>query len=113
MAKDIIRNFKTLKLVPKKYQKFARIYDHTGLSTKCTLIKTSFKKARTGTMAKFRPFVDALVEILILNFFSVKWFPQNMHFFIFFHVCPESRLHLLEIKKIKVFLNFFFEFYLY
>ena len=46
---------------PKKYQKIARGYDHTGLSTKCTLIKTGFKSLRTGTEAKIRPFVDALV----------------------------------------------------
>ena len=38
-----------------------RMYDRTGLSTKCTLIKNGFKNARTGTKAKFRPFVDALV----------------------------------------------------
>ena len=36
------------------------MYDRTGLSTKCTLIKSGFKNARTGTKAKFRPFVDAL-----------------------------------------------------
>ena len=48
---------------PKKYQKIAIMYDRTGLSTKCTLIKTGFKNARTGTKAKFRPFVDALVSI--------------------------------------------------
>ena len=49
-------------LGPKKYQKIARMYDRTGLSTKCTLIKTGFKNARTGTKAKFRPFVDALIS---------------------------------------------------
>ena len=38
------------------------MYDRTGLSTKCTLIKTGFKNARTGTKAKFRPFVDALAD---------------------------------------------------
>ena len=38
------------------------MYDRTGLSTKCTLIKTGFKNARTGTKAKFRPFVDALTH---------------------------------------------------
>ena len=38
------------------------MYDRTGLSTKCTLIKTGFKNARTGTKAKFRPFVGALVN---------------------------------------------------
>ena len=38
------------------------MYDRTGLSTKCTLIKTGFKNARTGTKAKFGPFVDALVQ---------------------------------------------------
>ena len=32
------------------------MYDRTGLSTKCTLIKTGFQNLRT----KFRPFVDAL-----------------------------------------------------
>ena len=37
------------------------MYDRTGLSTKCTLIKTGFKNLRTGTEAEFRPFVDALV----------------------------------------------------
>ena len=37
------------------------MYDRTGLSTKCTLLKTGFKNLRTGTEAKFRPFVDALV----------------------------------------------------
>ena len=36
------------------------MYNHTGLSTKCTLIKTGFKTLRTGTEAKFRPFVDSL-----------------------------------------------------
>ena len=46
---------------PKKYQKIARMYDRTGLSTKCTLIKTGLKNLRTGTEAKFRPFVDALI----------------------------------------------------
>ena len=38
------------------------MYDRTGLSTKCTLIKTGFKNLRTGTEAKFRPFVDALFQ---------------------------------------------------
>ena len=51
-----------LNLGPKKYQKIARMYDRTGLSTKCTLIKTGFKNLRTGTKANFRPFVDALME---------------------------------------------------
>ena len=37
------------------------MYDRTGLSTKCTLMKTGFKNLRTGTVAKFRPFVDALM----------------------------------------------------
>ena len=49
-----------LELGPKKYQKIPRMYDRAGLSTKCTLIKTSFKNLRAGTEAKFRPFVDAL-----------------------------------------------------
>ena len=37
------------------------MYDRTGLITKSTLIKTGFKNLRTGTKAKFRPFVDAVV----------------------------------------------------
>ena len=41
-----------------------RMYDRTGLSTKCTLIKNGFKNLRTGTNANFRPFVDALVEYI-------------------------------------------------
>ena len=48
-----------LGLGPKKYQKIARMYDRTGLSTKCTVIKTGFKNFRTGTEVKSRPFVDA------------------------------------------------------
>ena len=36
------------------------MYDRTGLSTKCSLIKTGSKNLRTGREAKFRPFVDAL-----------------------------------------------------
>ena len=39
------------------------MYDRTGLSTKCTLIKTGFKNLRTGMEAKFRPFVDALTQV--------------------------------------------------
>ena len=46
---------------PKKYQKMARMYNRTGLSTECTPIKTGFENLRTGTEAKFRPFVDALI----------------------------------------------------
>ena len=53
-------------LGPKKYQKIARMYDRTGLSTKCTLIKTSFKNLRTGMEAKFRPFVNALFSLYSL-----------------------------------------------
>ena len=52
---------------PKKYQKIARMYDCTGLSRKCTLIKTGFLNLRTGTGTKFRPFVDALVWRLLLS----------------------------------------------
>ena len=51
----------TTEVGPKKYQKIARMYDRTGLSTKCTLVKTGFKNLPTGTEAKFRPFVDALI----------------------------------------------------
>ena len=47
----------------------ARMYDRTGLSTKCTLIKHGFKNLRTGTEAKFRPSVDALDEL----FNSIKF----------------------------------------
>ena len=50
---------------PKKYQKMARMYDRTGLNTKCALMKTSFKNHRTGTKANFRPFVDALCYSVI------------------------------------------------
>ena len=52
------------KLGTKKYQRIARMYDCTGLSRKCTLIKTGFKNLRTGTKANFRPFVDALGNIM-------------------------------------------------
>ena len=41
----------------KKVQKNARMYDLTGLSRKCTLIKN----LRSGTEAKFRPFDEALL----------------------------------------------------
>ena len=54
-------------LGPKKYQNIARMYDRTGLSTKCTLMKTGFKNLRTGTKANFRPFVDALPAIPALQ----------------------------------------------
>ena len=50
-----------LVLRPKKYHRIARMYDRTGLRTKCTLIETVCKNLRTGTEAKFRPFVDALI----------------------------------------------------
>ena len=40
------------------------MYDRTGLSTKCTLIKSGFKNLRIGTEAKFRPFVDALILLI-------------------------------------------------
>ena len=53
-------------LGPKEYQKIARMYNRTGLSTKCTLIKIGFKNLRTGTEAKFRPFVDALTKIIAI-----------------------------------------------
>ena len=60
--------FGCIKLGPKKCQKIARMYDRTGLSTKCTLIKTGFINLRTGTEAKIRPFVDALlVELSIFK----------------------------------------------
>ena len=49
-----------LQVGPKKYQKIARMYDRTSLSTKCTFMKTGFKNLRTGTKAKFRPFVVLL-----------------------------------------------------
>ena len=62
---------------PKKYQKIARMYDPTGLSTKCTLIKTSFKNARTGTKAKFRPFVDALSCPFCLGQPSLSRYPAS------------------------------------
>ena len=52
------------KVGPKKYQKIARMYDGTGLSMKCTLIKTILKTSVSGTEAKFRPFVDALILLI-------------------------------------------------
>ena len=51
----------------KKYQKIAIMYDCTGLSTKCTVIKTGFKNFRTGTEAKFRPSVDALIRAYLTS----------------------------------------------
>ena len=61
IAREAISDFGAFLIGPKKCQKIAIMYDHTGLSTKCTLIKTGLKNVRTGTKAKFRPFVDALV----------------------------------------------------
>ena len=49
------------RLGPKKHQELARMYDRSGLSTKYTLLKTGFKNLSTGTEAKIRPFVDALL----------------------------------------------------
>ena len=48
------------------------MYDRTGLSTKCTLIKTGFKNLRTGTQAKIRPLVDALLPINLKAFQVLK-----------------------------------------
>ena len=48
------------------------MYDRTGLSTKCTLIKTGFKSLRTGTEAKIRPFVDALISMQIQEQLTAK-----------------------------------------
>ena len=62
--KNVLKSKYAASLGPKKYQKIARMYDRTGLSTKCTLIKTGFKNLRTGTEAKFRSFVDALFDPL-------------------------------------------------
>ena len=61
------QNYGVYLLGPKKYQKIVRMYDCTGPSTKCTLIKTGFKNLRTGTEAKFRPCVDAIFLGLILS----------------------------------------------
>ena len=38
------------------------VYDRTGESTIRTLLKTGYKNLRTGTEAKFRPFVEALTK---------------------------------------------------
>ena len=51
----------------------ARMYDRTGIGPKCTLIKTGFKNLRTGTEAKFRPFVDAL----LLGEFTKLFWPRS------------------------------------
>ena len=49
------------------------MYNRTGLSTKCTPIKTGFKNLCTGTEAKFRPSVDALVARLQKNNDFMAW----------------------------------------
>ena len=38
------------------------LHNPTGLSTICTLITTGSKILFTGTEAKFRPFVDSLIQ---------------------------------------------------
>ena len=38
------------------------MYDRTGLSTKF-ILKDGFKNLRTGTEAKFRPFVDDVLAL--------------------------------------------------
>ena len=38
------------------------VYDRTGESTIRTLLKTGYKNLRTGTEAKFRPFLEALTK---------------------------------------------------
>ena len=45
---------------PKKYRKIARMYDRTGLSTKCTLIKIDLFRPSDPNSDLFRPFVEAL-----------------------------------------------------
>ena len=60
----------------------ARMYARTGLSTNCALIKTGFKNLRTGTEAKFRPFVDALVKGVkrkITSLYRVIDLPSTSH----------------------------------
>ena len=44
-------------LGPKKYRKIARMYDRTGLSTKCTLIKIDLFRPSDPNSDLFRPFV--------------------------------------------------------
>ena len=48
------------------------MYDRTGLSTKCTLIKTGFKNLHTGTEAKVQPFVDALIHFDVMTQVDTK-----------------------------------------
>ena len=48
-------------LGPKKYQKIARMYDRTSLSTKCTLIKIDLFRPSDPNSDLYRPFVEALV----------------------------------------------------
>jgi len=48
------------------------LYDRTGHSTIRTLIKTGFKVRRTGTEAKFRPFVDAFITMIWAWISSIK-----------------------------------------
>ena len=54
--------FGCIKLGPKKCQKIARMYDRTGLSTKCTLIKIDLFRPSDPNSDLFRPFVEALIE---------------------------------------------------
>ena len=52
------------------------MYDRTGLSTKCTLMKTGFENLRTRTEAKIWPFVDALalwLPFLTLEVVALFW----------------------------------------
>ena len=51
------RHSHVFKLGPKKYQKIARMYDRTGLSTKCTLIKIDLFRHSDPNSDLFRPFV--------------------------------------------------------
>ena len=44
-----------------KNRSLVSLYDRTGVCTIRTLIKNDQNDLRTGTRAKFRPFVDALL----------------------------------------------------
>ena len=46
-----------------KNRSLSSLYDRTGVCTIRTLMKNDQNDLRTGTRAKFRPFVDALKKV--------------------------------------------------
>ena len=70
------------------------MYDRTGMSTKCTLMKTGFENLRTGTEAKFRPFLDALCLL--------DWITCYQLFFSHFSVIQLTALTMFQSKLTAV-----------